>query len=185
MNIELFNGDLLLGDAQMVKKGPEKEKNAAAGNAATYFIPYNKRVPKNSITIAGSKVNMHFLTCTCKQYKENVKKYAKRDIRRICKHIYYGIVNDYSNEFDDLTKLLLETQFWYGNMFIYNVDYKGEKIYLGINENKKAVSLFLKNERWTRYIYNTGASLSSVNDGKSFHSEIDSFIFKEEIPVHV
>lgn len=146
-----------------------KDPNTIEGND-TLFIPVEYHIPsifnlsKKSKRTGNCQVNLYFLSCSCKAYKEKVKLYGKREIRRICKHLYFTLTSDLKDELDTLTKLMLETQFWFGIQNLFKIKGKEREIYIGVVEEKKVILVYIQNPDWVRYIYNCNENSWNTKD---------------------
>lgn len=118
-----------------------------------YLVPVLKGVPKTYSYYNRNKVNAHYLNCGCKEYRDNIKLYPLRDIRRICKHIYFIITKDYSDKLDELTTLLLAHRFWDKIVDVYEIKYLNEKIYLSFEKEKKFIRVYKKKNEWKFYTF--------------------------------
>ncbi len=163
--------------AEQLKQNTAERINIKLKENYSYIIPKNTSFPKNTFHFRNYKINLFYLHCSCKSYRENVKKYPKRDLRRICKHIYFKIFADYSEALDTLSKLLLDTKYWFGITYITKVDLNDDEIYLGLNFTKEKVAAIINvDECWKQYIYNL-RDLNWVGD-KPSSPEILEKIFK-------
>jgi hypothetical protein len=112
-----------------------------------------KGVPKSYIYYNRNKVNAHYLNCTCKEYRDSIKLYPLRDIRRICKHIYFIITKEYNDKIDGLTTILLAHRFWDKISNVYEVFFQNEKLYISFNDNLKFLRVYKKNSEWKFYTF--------------------------------
>lgn len=133
-------------------------KNDAGDNdivllKTNYLVPILKGVTKSYFYYNRNKVNAHYLNCTCKEYRENIKLYPLRDIRRICKHIYFIITKDYQSRIDELTSLLLAHRFWDKIQEVYQVKYQTEFIYISFEKDLKFIRIYRKFSEWKYYTY--------------------------------
>jgi hypothetical protein len=119
----------------------------------SYIIPVVKGISKKTSVCRNCRINLFYLTCSCKVYRERVKKYKRRDLRRICKHIYYTISSETAEYYNELTKILIETHFWFALQKITRLTAGDEEIYIGFTENSHNVNIIAKEENWKRYIY--------------------------------
>ena len=71
-------------------------------------------ISKRTITAGINKVNLFNLSCTCKEHRASVTIYSRRDIRRVCRHLYSKLFSEAEDKIDDLSKLILHNQFWFG-----------------------------------------------------------------------
>jgi hypothetical protein len=118
-----------------------------------FLIPILKGVPKNYSYYKRNKVNAHYLNCTCKEYRDNIKLYPLRDIRRICKHIFFIITKDYNSKLDPLSSMLLAHRFWDKIVDVYEIYFFGEKLYVSSNSDQKFFRVYRKNSEWKFYTF--------------------------------
>jgi hypothetical protein len=140
-----------------------------------YQIPKLEDVTKKSIIAGRNKVNLYFLNCSCKVYRQNAKLYPKRDIRRVCKHLYTKLFSDAENSLDAMTKLLLHNQFWFGQIVIKKVRLHNEIIYIGLHKMLKLVSVFeMIRGVYKKHIYNLTNGLWDNEDKPFNHEKYDN-----------
>jgi hypothetical protein len=118
-----------------------------------YILPYLPVHTKRVILLFKCKVNLYYVTCSCKTYRENIKFYPRRDYRRLCSHIVNNLLKEENFQLDSFTKLLLENYLWTGKEHLkklkFNSDLYSDEIILGTNDNK--LSIYLKEHNWVRY----------------------------------
>ena len=136
MKISISDGEILVDFTGSHFKDTEGNKEIVLSKT-NFLIPVFKEIPKTSCYYNRNKVNPHYLNCNCKEYKSKLKLYPLRDVRRICKHIFFILTKNYSNNLDELTKILLEHQFWEKISEVYEINYQEEKLYLSFNEDLK------------------------------------------------
>lgn len=118
-----------------------------------YLVPLLNGVPKLLISYNRNKVNAHYLNCTCKEYRDNTKLFPIRDLRRICKHIFFVVTKDYSNKLDEITSLLLAHRFWDKISDVYELEYQNETIFIGFEKKFNLIRVYRKNTNWKFYTY--------------------------------
>lgn len=130
----------------------DEEKIYSLGHS--YLIPKLKNIVNESVQNPKYKLNAFHLTCSCKIYRERAKLYPKRDLRRLCKHLFSEILTNYSNELDPLTKLLVETYFWFGRQLLYKINFSKSEVFFCYKKPIERIYIFAHNNNWQRYIYN-------------------------------
>lgn len=120
-----------------------------------YQIPYLSGISKRTIITGRNRVNLYNLNCSCKLYRQNVKIYPKRDIRRVCKHLYEKLFSDADQLLDELSKLLLHNQFWFGQSHVKKVIFYNHVVYIGFHKAGNISSFFLDHEGWKKYLYDS------------------------------
>lgn len=118
-----------------------------------YQIPYLSGITKRTIVAGRNRVNLHYLTCSCKLYRQNVKMYPRRDIRRVCKHLYEKLFSEADHFLDELSKMLLHNQFWFGQSQVKKVMFYNHIVYIGFHKVGNIVSFFVDHEGWKKYLY--------------------------------
>jgi len=118
-----------------------------------YLIPTLKGVPKSYSYYNRNKVNAHYLNCTCKDYRDSIKLFPLRDIRRICKHIYFIISKDYYSKLDPLSSMLLAHRFWDKISNVYEILFSDEKLYISFNDDFMFFRVYRKNPEWKFYTF--------------------------------
>lgn len=117
----------------------------------SYIFPAISNASKKSLTIDKYKMNLFYLQCSCSDFKESVKLYPRRDIRRICKHLYYKIITQFENEIDPLSKMLLDNKFWMHETEVHKIKLEKQIIYLGFYNNEKIINIYKYTDRWRQY----------------------------------
>jgi hypothetical protein len=145
-----------------------------------YSLPALVGVSKQSITAGRNKVNLFNLSCSCKDYRASVSVYARRDIRRVCKHIYSKLFSEVEDKLDDLSKLILHNQFWFGQTNVKKIFFYNMELYVGLHRNSKIISVFLKKEIWDKYVFDIvlkdWINLNKPFDDNQLQNELIKFI---------
>jgi hypothetical protein len=135
-----------------------------------YQIPYISGITKKTIKTGRNQVNLYYLNCSCKEFRQNVKMYPRRDIRRVCKHLYEKLFSEADHLLDELSKMLLHNQFWFGQSNVKKVLFYKQVVYIGFHKVGNIVSFFVDQEGWKKYLYDSelntwlGSSLPFDND---------------------
>jgi hypothetical protein len=141
-----------------------------------YQIPYLSGITKRTIKTGRNRVNLYYLNCSCKPYRQNVKIYPKRDIRRVCKHLYEKLFLEADNMLDELSKMLLHNQFWFGQSNVKKVLFNKHVVYLGFHKVGNIVSIFIDQEGWKKYLYD-----SKVNSWLDSSIPFDNDLMNSEL----
>lgn len=104
------------------------------------------------------KMDLYNLTCSCEYQKLKREKYKDRDVRLLCKHLYYKILKTSSVQvLDSLSLEIMKTVVFFGEEQLYKYSYKDQDIILGFNEVAKWVNVYAPNknniEVYYRYSY--------------------------------
>jgi hypothetical protein len=158
MKISYNNDEIIVDLTQPYIKNSDGDKEIVLVKT-NYLIPILKGVPKSYSYYNRNKVNAHYLNCTCKEYRDNIKLYPLRDIRRICKHIFFIITNVYSEKLDELSAMLLAHRFWDKITEVYEILYLNKKLYLSFDKEQKFIRVYLKNSEWKYYTFIPGKDI--------------------------
>lgn len=102
------------------------------------------------------KQNPFQLVCNCPDFQEKNKIYIGRDFRKLCYHLYIKLTSTkIKDHLDELTHIILESRFKYGQTKFYKNHFYGTNLILGFNDKNPWINIYLKeNETWKRYSYN-------------------------------
>lgn len=114
-----------------------------------YTMPVMPEKFKRTLPFSNCKVNLYYMTCTCKEYRQKAGKYPRKDIRRICKHLFNALLSNYSELLDELTVMLLENKFWFNIEEIFKTD---NQTYIGIGKEWIVITTYETGLK--RYAYN-------------------------------
>lgn len=118
-----------------------------------YLIPVIKGLSKSSHLVGKFSVIPHSLSCTCKNYRINSKLYKKRDLRRVCKHVFTIRNSMYNERLDELTRILLEHRFWYSVDNVLEIKIGKVNLFIGLRKEKDFFLIYKKNSNWKFYKY--------------------------------
>jgi hypothetical protein len=117
----------------------------------------------------GYKINLSECSCTCEEYFRKVPFYPERDIRAVCRHLYFRLkYTAVSRYIDKLTLLLLDNQFNYGEDHLYKFSLEGKDFYFGFKKRTSWVNIYAEQNHWIRFSYNPDEgrwAYNSVPDG--------------------
>lgn len=179
--LKTYNGPPIFDDVREIeryqklikqKKRDEVKRKIKLGE---YLIP-SLPVWTNRIYLSKEfKINLFKLECTCDDYKKRSKFFKKRDVRKVCRHIYWKLIStQVKEELDDLTKLMLEAVHKYGVKYIYKVPFVSTDIYFGFSDDEKWLNVYAKDnyDRWRKWGYNVLEHRWSYNSKPINHEEI-------------
>jgi hypothetical protein len=175
LNVKNLDGEIIL-DLTVRTSTKLKPYTATDGLSLldnSFKIEINKHLSKAKIRISNHAVNVYYLHCTCKAYRESIKKFPKRDIRRICKHLFLAISSNYIDKYDDLTRLMIESKFWYSHRDILKLRLNQEIIYLAFSYEKEIVNLFIRRSDWQIFPFEV--------DKKEWQKNISGLLSESEI----
>jgi hypothetical protein len=144
----------------------------------SYLLPRKDDILNETRQISKYKYNAHHLTCSCKEYRERTRFYPQRDIRRLCKHLYGSLLTEHISKLDQLTKLLVETNFWLGRQLLFKARESKEDFYFTIKIPIEKIYIFLKNSHWLRYEYSLSEDFWINNIYPRNHDKLVSKIKK-------
>jgi hypothetical protein len=152
MKISINDDEILVDLTQAyIKKAKVNKEIVILRN--NFLIPVLKGIPKTYAYYNKNKVNPYYLNCSCKEYRDNIKKYPLRDLRRICKHIFFILIRDHTERMDSLTKLLMEDHFWEKISEVFEISYNSEKLYISFTSDLQFIHVYRKIIEWKFYTY--------------------------------
>ncbi len=119
----------------------------------SYQIPFLEGLTKKTIIAGRNRVNLYYLNCSCKIYRLNVKKYPRRDLRRICNHLYTKLFSEAENNLDELSKLMLHNQFWFSQTDVRRIKFYKDILYTGFHKDHNIISLFRDQDGWEKFVF--------------------------------
>ena len=137
-----------------------------------YYIHHLPKFPawtKNKIyNYSKHKIDLYNLKCNCDSQSEKREHYKDRDVRLLCKHLYYKILNSpLTKDIDSLTLLLMRSAAVWGEQHLYKYTYLGQIIILGFKEPTEWVNVYSLNkanpEVYHRYSFNPISKRWSYN----------------------
>lgn len=120
-----------------------------------FIIKLTNSIPKKTVTLAGKSLNPHYITCSCKDYRMSVEIYPKRDLRRVCKHLFLYISKYYFEDIDPLTRTLLEHRFWYKINNVIEVEIDKNIFHIGYTQDFEIFHIYLPSDIPLFYSYNS------------------------------
>jgi hypothetical protein len=120
-----------------------------------YQIPYLSGISKKTLNSGRNRVNLYSLSCSCKVYRQNVKMYPKRDIRRVCKHLYDKLFSEADQLLDGLSNMLLHNQFWFGQSHVKKVMFYNHILYIGFHKAENIISFFVNQDGLKKFLYDS------------------------------
>lgn len=129
-------------------------------NDIVYILPLLPISAKRTVLRGNHKINAYYVTCSCVTHRRFIKQYPKRDIRRVCRHLYQLYQESYYDYFDELTRKMLDTQFWFQTRNYFRLTSEIGVIHLMWNDNDKRIfAHIMKNFNCCRFIYEQQQSL--------------------------
>lgn len=134
-------------DLRKVKLNP----NSPTDPGQNYYI---HKLPKFHSFMKGKtyrysdyKMDLFNLLCSCENQKLKREKYKGRDVRLLCKHLYYKILKtSVAKELDSLSLELMKNAVLWGEKHLYRYRYMEQDIILGFKEGIEWVNVYAKNK---------------------------------------
>ena len=112
----------------------------------------------------GYKQNLFKLKCNCDEQRKLSKKYSDRDIRLVCRHLYWKLTTTkVKDEIDELTKILLASFNKNKEMSLFKTSLKDENLILGFTGSMEWINVFIGNYKWKRFSFNTSEKRWAYN----------------------
>lgn len=111
-------------------------------------------IQKKSAILAGKSLSPHYYTCSCKDYRMSAEIYPKRDLRRICKHIFTYISKYHFDDIDLITRTFLEHKFWYKISNVIEVELDKKIFFIGYTKDFEIFNVYLPWNLPVFYSYN-------------------------------
>lgn len=148
--IELKNEDKSKPKLYTDLRKLKKESDSPLNFGQNYYIHKLPRFPEwirgKVYRYANYKMDLYNLTCSCESQKEKREHYEARDVRRLCKHLYYKILKtSAAKELDSLTLELMKNAVVWGETYLYKYVYQGKDIILGFKEKVVWVNVYAPN----------------------------------------
>ena len=148
-----FLDDEIVVDLTKSNRKKSKGNKEFEISKTNFLIPVFKGMPKTYYYYNRNKVNPYSVSCSCKQYRDSIKLYPIRDIRRVCKHIFFILTKNFETRLDELTRLFLEHQFWDKITDVFEIKFEDETLFVSLSKEKKFIRVYRKNSHWKFYTY--------------------------------
>lgn len=161
----------------------KKDESSPVRLGENYYVHYIPRLPSwlkgKHYRYSNHKLDLHNLKCDCEAQGEKLEFYKARDVRAICKHLYYKLINsELIKELDSLTLLLMRSAVLWGEAHLYKYVYKGDVIVIGFKENSEWVNVYTKNDfdQFHRYSFNPSTNRWSYGKGARYSELLPDLI---------
>lgn len=123
-------------------------------SAPNYYIHLLPRLPEWTDRIyyyktgptTFEKQNLYHLTCTCSTFKEKKKVFEGRDIRVLCKHLFYKLTETKAKKYlQELDVLLMRSAVIFHEMYLYKYTIKKKDVILGFKQDTDWVNVYTHN----------------------------------------
>jgi len=156
---EIINGIVVYSDLRELEKShalKEKSKKDIDKKWYSHQIPSLPEWTNRVYHYRQFKQNPFQLVCNCPDFQEKNKIYIGRDFRKLCYHLYIKLTSTkIKDHIDELTHIILESRFKYGQTKFYKNHFYGSDLILGFNDKNAWINIYLKNnDSWNRYSYN-------------------------------
>lgn len=151
---------------------------------SNYYIHKMPRFPqwmKNKIyRYADHRMDLFNLKCDCNSQQQKREYYKGRDIRLLCKHLYYKILKTSAvKELDSLTIELMKNAVIWGEQHLYKYVYKNKDIIFGFKEDTDWINVYAPNvfkpEEHKKYSFNP------LKHRWSYDSKPDDYLLFEDL----
>lgn len=125
--------------------------------------PYEFDLPEfpkwcdRSYTYRNLRMNVYRLECDCgKQKKLPEEFYGKRNVKRVCRHLFVKLQSPLFEKFlDDLSVMIIKAHLYHGEKVLFYKEWKKAKFYYGAGKFGDWINVYAAHEdgRWLRYSY--------------------------------
>lgn len=119
-----------------------------------YTIKMFESFPKKTVMLWGKSLNPYYFNCSCKDYRALAKKYPRRDLRRMCKHLFTYLSKYQFENIDTLTKIIIEHKFWYKINNVIELEINKHSFYLGYTIDFEIFFVYIPSDLPIFYSYN-------------------------------
>lgn len=117
---------------------------------------------KNKIHHSGHyKQNLYKLECTCEVFSKNKTVFNKKDLRRLCKHLYWKLSN--LKLVDKLTLLLAFDSVYFNYKKMIKLSYGKDFVIASYKEGSSWINIFSKEKEWKKFSYEINQKRWSYN----------------------
>lgn len=144
-------------DLEKLAKAREEYKMAIEAELYIHEIPLLPSWTNKQYKSQGYVQNLYHLSCDCPDYVEKKRKYrAKRDVRRLCRHLYWKLTQTAAKDFiDDLSREFSRAVAIHGIDKFLKKNMNGNIVYLGFKDGNHWINVYVnENGEWKRYSYN-------------------------------
>lgn len=128
----------------------QQDKHGPLNPGENYYV---HKLPKFPLSLKDKRykykeyhLDVYNLRCSCDSQKEKREEFPDRDIRRLCKHLYYKISSSWIKEYvDSLSLELTKSAALFGEKHLYKYTYKNNEIVFGFQENSPWVNVYAPN----------------------------------------
>lgn len=138
----------------------EKEILTTPDLARNYYIHLLPVLPwwTNRVTkYKDEEINLFNYSCTCTEYQQRSELFLKpRDVRRICKHIYYKLDHQrFKEHIDPLSQLLIKSSAIHNELLHFKYEYLGNEYFFGFKPNTNWINVYLQQkDTFIRFSFN-------------------------------
>ncbi len=118
--------------------------------------------------------NLFHLECTCENFAKKRNVFNKKDVRRICKHLYWKLSNQ--NLVDKLTLLLSFDSVYFGYKKMVKLNYEKGFVIASYKEGSSWINIYNKEKEWKKFGYGINQKRWSYNSKPSNHKRLEDDI---------
>lgn len=160
----------LYTDIRKLLKDPDSPLNPGQNFYVHNLPKFPSFMQGKTYRYADYEMDLYNLHCDCDYHADKREKYQGRDIRLLCKHLYYKILKtSAAKELDSLTLELMKNAVLWGEKHLYKYTYKDQDIILGFHEGVEWVNVYAPNKfnlkEYHRYSFNV------ISDRWSYDSQ--------------
>lgn len=119
-------------DLRNVEGKNKQTKGESLKSDYIHLVPPMPKWTDKEYTSQNETQNVYRLTCTCDDYKERAELFEERDVRIICRHLFWKLTKTRAYRFlDKLTELLAHDSAFYREWIHYKSDFEGRDMIIG------------------------------------------------------
>lgn len=170
-------------DLRKVQRDPESPLNPGQNFYIHNLPKFPSFMQGKTYRYADCEMDLYNLSCSCSYQAEKREEYKGRDIRLLCKHLYYKILKtSAAKELDSLTLELMKNAVLWGEQHLYKYVYKEQEVILGFKEKIDWVNVYAPNKfnlkECQRYSYNPLTSRWSYDNEPEYGHLIPDLIIR-------
>ncbi len=171
----------LYTDIRKLQKDPDSPLNPGQNFYVHNLPKFPSFMRGKTYRYAEHEMDLYNLRCSCEYQSSKREIYQGRDIRLLCKHLYYKILKtSAAKELDPLTLELMKNAVLWSEKHLYRYRYMEQDIILGFKEGTSWVNVYSPNKfnpiECHRYSYNPITTRWSYNNQPEYGDLIPDLI---------
>ena len=171
----------LFSDLRDLEKYISKLRLVSKKQESLFYIHRIPELPRWTNKIyksQGYKQNLYELKCNCAEHKKLSRKYSNRDIRLVCRHLYWKLTTTkVKDEIDELTKILLVSFNKNKERNLFRTSLKDEPLVLGLSTPVEWIDIFVGEKKWKRFSFNVPEKRWAYNESPQNMKIIETKIY--------